>query len=362
MESSLFSFSSSSGSGADLGLSGDFDQLNSIVAAAGIRLPVILPGRLTFNKRIGKGTSFEVNREIFDPPNKDRSPYYVAVKHVIPAPEADMERRRRRNDSVARELRTLINLAPVNSHLILPILGYGWKDSPFGRRPYIVVDYSEHGTLPEYLGRIKTTINERRELALDVAVGLKVLHNCNIAHGDLKSSNVLVFDALDGNRPQMAKLADFGAAIIKDQLQSAVYGGTPLYNAPEQEGRGRFNASNWRRQEDFYRADMWSFGLTLWEIMQSGRGYIQEPWLTEGQSRLDFLETVASSEIDGILKRATAFCEQVLQQNQQSAVTNAVSKTFGLTLRDDPHQRPCISEVIQTLAQGTTLVPVHSKY
>ncbi|RYP33041.1 hypothetical protein DL767_004952 [Monosporascus sp. MG133] len=197
----------------DPGVPGDFEELNPIVSAAGIRLPVILPDRLTFDSRLGKGTSFEVNREVFDPPS-NRSPYYVAVKHVIPAPEAPLEdqvkHRRRRNDSMTRELRALTNLGLVNSSVILPILGYGWDNSPFGRRPYIVVDYSEHGTLTEYLRRVRSTTAERRELALDVAVGLKVLHDNHIAHGDLKPSNVLVFDAEDLNRPQMAKLADFG--------------------------------------------------------------------------------------------------------------------------------------------------------
>ncbi|KAL9485261.1 hypothetical protein ACSS6W_004050 [Trichoderma asperelloides] len=333
----------------------NFEELNAILSAAGTQLPVILPSDLKFDKPLGKGTSFEVAREIYTPPDGLRSPYYVAVKHVISAPQDQLDHRKWRNESVARELQTLVKLGRANSNVILLILGYGWDDSSSGRRPYIVADYSDHGTLPEYLKRISSTMAERRELALDVAVGLKFLHDIHIAHGDLKPSNILVFDAGVPGRSQVAKLADFGASMMKnDERPNTCYTGTPLYNAPEQSVRGLFGSLEWNEQEHFYMADVWSLGLTVWEIMQGGHAYFQTTWLEKGQTAREFLDAMASSKKDGILSRALEYCKSLEQDGKEGVVLDAMEETFGVTLKDDPEQRSPISKVVETLAQGTT--------
>lgn len=55
----------------------------------------------------------------------------------------------------------------------------------------------------------------------------------------------------------MAKLADFGGSIFElDKDQRSIYGGTPLYNSPGEEGRGRTSTENTFTYQQLYQADI----------------------------------------------------------------------------------------------------------
>ncbi|OTA86510.1 hypothetical protein M434DRAFT_35754 [Hypoxylon sp. CO27-5] len=342
----------------------DFQRLNatfsSIISAAGFQVPAILPTDLSFKKHLGRGNSFDVTYELISPQN-DRSPsHHVAVKHVVRSPDINLQQRR--NASIARELRVLTTPALRGNSYILSLLGYGWDESALGRRPYVIVEYSEHGTLSDYLQQTYDTITttECRELALDVALGLQAIHDNKIIHGDIKPENILIFSVLHEDRLKVAKLADFGGSLFEeDQHEQATYGGTPLYNAPEQESRGKYNASDWRALEHFYLADVWSFGLTLWEIMRRGESYIDGTWLSHGQTKLDFLDQVASVEENGILQRARISCAPLFEG--QTVLESSVLSTFTLTLMDDPYQRSNMSQIVNTLSQRCTRRPTANR-
>lgn len=329
-------------------------NLTSILAAARNQVPLILPESLAFEKAIGKGSTFEVSKELFTKPeDKDWSPYYVAVKHMIVG-ESDASRLQRHYDSVHRELRVLTHPGLRDHNSILTLIAYGWTNGVYGRHPYLVVEWSDHGTLTDYLRRISPSVGERRGLALDVATGLKALHESKIIHGDLKPSNILVFDTIDPYRPQMAKLADFGGSIFElDENQIMLYRGTAIYNAPEQERRGTFYRGRAFTYQEFYQADIYSFGLTVWEILKNGHEYIEEGWLKHGETKLEALNRICDSEKNGVLERAKRFCEQVFRgQDQHTALQRAILETFNLTLSDDPQERSSIGTVIEALAQG----------
>lgn len=197
-------------------------KISSILGAAGRRLPLIQPSELSFHKHLGAGACFRVDCESHTKNSAGYSPRLVAVKHMRIGELSDCMNKSF-YDGVMREVRVLAH-PPLNNHdYIIPALGYVWLQYPLtGTHPYLVVDYSDHGTLTDYLQRIRPPLNERRELALDVALGLEALHNSEIIHGDVKASNVLVFDRFDDyydrSKPQIAKLADFGAAIFEVDL------------------------------------------------------------------------------------------------------------------------------------------------
>jgi len=102
------------------------------------------------------------------------------------------------------------------------------------------------------------TMLERIQLAKDAALGMNWLHGINsIVHGDLKSANLLV----DENR--RVKTSDFGFAVVKkanDQRKEAHPVGTPLYMPPQVMRNEPY---------DGFKADVYSFGLILWEIATS---------------------------------------------------------------------------------------------
>ncbi|KAI9659824.1 MAG: hypothetical protein M1821_001175 [Bathelium mastoideum] len=351
-------------------------DVGDILAATKSQLPYVGPEQLQFHGILGAGTSFKVQREVYTKPVTDPSsqvqpyPYFVAVKHMILPPRSvgdqDAHKRRMLYSTVSREIRVLMH-PPLRDHCcIIPVLAYGWTNHPSeGANPYLIVDYSDHGTLTQYFRRCTIPLHERRELAVDVAVGIKVLHDNKIIHGDVKPDNILVFDS--GNdystRPQTAKLADFGASLFEQDVESeASYLGTSIFNAPEIEGRPRHMSKEhqvkgqWGILDDnsrisqYKKADIYSFGLLLWETMKNGEDIIEKTWLAEGESELEFLNTICETESNGMLQRAYRFCD-TLQGNE--VLVNLVKETFGLALLDDASERADIEKIIESLKRGS---------
>lgn len=354
-------------------------DVGDILAATKSQLPYIGPEQLQFHGILGAGTSFKVTREIYtkpviDPLSQVRpSPYFVAVKHMILSPRTngnqDDHKRRTLYSSVSREIRVLMHPSLRDHCCIIPVLAYGWTNHPVeGANPYLIVDYSDHGTLTQYLRRCKIPLHERRELAVDVAVGIKVLHDNQIIHGDIKPDNILVFDSANdySSRPQTAKLADFGSSLFEQDVQAgASYLGTSLYNSPEIEGRPRYNGNsnckpqawcvteNTPKMSQYKKADVYSFGLLLWETAKNGADIIERYCLADGQSELDFLEKVCKTEKDGMLQRARVFCEKLKSDGVKENLLDPIRQTFALVLRDDSLERANIADIIESLTRGS---------
>lgn len=102
--------------------------------------------------------------------------------------------------------------------------------------PFIVVEFASLGSLREYLIQRKSVESPNRLrdveiLVRDVACALSALHTCGIVHGDIKLDNVLMFPSWDRPAKALAKLTDFGHALVpegsKDKSHGPVrYGGT----------------------------------------------------------------------------------------------------------------------------------------
>ncbi|KAI9597390.1 kinase-like domain-containing protein [Syncephalis fuscata] len=80
---------------------------------------------------------------------------------------------------------------------------------------------SRHGPLPEM---------EVKHIFKQLFEGAQILHNLNIAHGDIKPRNILL--AADCERPEVV-YTDFGEAQFIDSHMPYVYCGTVPYIAPE---------------------------------------------------------------------------------------------------------------------------------
>lgn len=323
-------------------------NLTDICTAATSVLPLVASANLTFDKTLGKGSTFIVNREVYSR-FSDEEPYYVAVKHMIMVNQSP-SRVRQHYDKVMRELRVLTHPNLKNNQYILKLLAYGWTDSHYGLLPYLVVDYSDSGTLNEYLSSRSSTWHERREFCLDVTLGLKALHESNIIHGDVKPSNILVFGCWGTDRSHVAKISDFGGAIFDlDDNRMIGYGGTNIYNAPEQEQRGRYKSQTVFSPKQLYQADIYSFGLTIWEIMKKGKNYIDDDWLSQGETRIEFLNRIHEEEENHLLGRAEAFCDDTFSWNLP--LSYVFRNLFYMTLRDEASQRCNITKIANYLTQ-----------
>lgn len=171
---------------------------------------------------------------------------------------------RRAMNSVLMELYALMH-PPLYKHAnIVTLLALAWGTNPFEpsyRLPVIVTEHADHGNLADLQAREVLSSEVKQSISLDIGRGLKILHQCGIVHGDVKSENILIFS--DTGKKYVAKLGDFGFSLVGEASADQVYiGGTTPWRAPE-------SASPVPRHE-LAKTDIYSYGLTIWRIAMDG--------------------------------------------------------------------------------------------
>ncbi|WIA33746.1 hypothetical protein OEZ86_006861 [Tetradesmus obliquus] len=103
------------------------------------------------------------------------------------------------------------------------------------------------------------------DTAADVAKAMLHLHCNQVLHSDLKVRNVLLKSDGSSERGCMAKVADFGLAVKLELNHTHVsaFQGTMSHMAPEVMLQGRISKA----------ADVYSFGITLWDLFTGGHAY-----------------------------------------------------------------------------------------
>ncbi|KAF2318412.1 hypothetical protein GH714_006844 [Hevea brasiliensis] len=182
----------------------------------------------------------------------------------------------------------------------------------------IVTEYLSRGSLHKLLHMPDAGLildEKLRKMAYDVAKGMNYLHQLRppIVHRDLKSLNLLV----DGT--YTVKVCDFGLSRskAKSYLSSKTAAGTPEWMAPEV----------LRNDPSNEKADVYSFGVILWEIMT-----LQRPWRNLNQAQV-----VA----------AVGFKGQRLEVPNN--VNPSVAALIDVCLTSEPSKRPSFSYIMESL-------------
>ena len=113
--------------------------------------------------------------------------------------------------------------------------------------------------LKKYITVKKLTLKEKKEIIFKIVESVNYLHSKHILHGDLKPSNILVFDE------KKIKLSDFNLSklIISDSTENKKFY-TLNFRPPEvQEGK------------IYLKSDIWALGCTIYEIYY-GTSYFQQ--------------------------------------------------------------------------------------
>ncbi|RUS33543.1 kinase-like domain-containing protein [Jimgerdemannia flammicorona] len=159
---------------------------------------------------------------------------------------------------VQNELKLLHTLR--ESDLVIRLLGY-YHDTDFV--VWIVMEYAENGDLAKFLNKsnLKGLWLAKARICADIAKSVDAVHHCGVTHGDLKASNVLIDVFL---KP---KLADFGhSKTFTSILRGSLLGQTIRYTAPE-----RLCGDKNMSSEQLVLADIYSFGMIVWQVVTDGR-------------------------------------------------------------------------------------------
>ena len=132
---------------------------------------------------------------------------------------------------------------------------YGKK----GKEYYIVMEYIDGPNLKRLIDSGEPSWRDNRySIGLSVAHGLAYIHRSNLVHRDFCPKNILL---TQDNSP---KIIDFGLALPANTKQKGFdRSGTASYMAPEQV----------RGKEVDRRADIYAFGMTLYEALTGRRPY-----------------------------------------------------------------------------------------
>jgi serine/threonine protein kinase len=165
-----------------------------------------------------------------------------------------------------------------------PKIGSIYGSETDGSVTGLILELVEGETLQERIAR-GLTVAEALEIASQIAEALEAAHAQGIIHRDLKPANVKI--TRDGN----VKVLDFGLARILDPLAASgdpdaipsgyMILGTLSYMAPEQARGTHVDA----------RADIWSFGCVLYELLSGRRAF-------SGSIPSDVISRILSADVD----------------------------------------------------------------
>jgi len=125
---------------------------------------------------------------------------------------------------------------------------------------FIVMLYVEGHSLKDKLKSEPLEMDEAKDIAIQVAKGLKEAHEKGIIHRDIKPANIMLTEK------GRAKITDFGLAKLTwgaDLTKPSTIMGTVAYMSPEQA----------KGAEVDHRTDIWSFGAMLYEMLTAVRPF-----------------------------------------------------------------------------------------
>ncbi|KAJ0756608.1 putative protein kinase RLK-Pelle-LRR-III family [Helianthus annuus] len=187
----------------------------------------------------------------------------------------------------------------------------------------LVYDYQPNGSLFSLVHGSKSTTAKPLhwtsclKIAEDVAQGLWYLHEtCNLVHGNLKSSNILLGSDFE------ARLSDYCLSALFHHVPDSNNHGSTAYNPPETE----------KLDEPTAKSDVYSFGIVMLELL-TGKSASEHPELTAG----DVVRWVKSSRGEGVKME-----EKRLEMMAEVAVACRVRS---------PEMRPTMWQVIKMLQE-----------
>lgn len=224
------------------------------------------------------------------------------------------------------------NLAHPN---LVSVFDYGFTDRD---EPYLVMEFVEGVSLEQFIATHPPTTDDLLNILIQVGKALRYLHDSNIVHRDLKTSNILVQD-IAGER--YARLLDLGIAKVftpesnEKNVQLTSTGmifGSPAFMSPEQ----------CQGQPIDGRSDIYSFGCVMYqcftgELPFSGENSLQVilKHLNDAPKELPY-KTQREYELSQVVSKCLA--KEAAQRYQNvKELLDALQKIAVASPNEKPH-------------------------
>ena len=179
---------------------------------------------------------------------------------------------------------------------------------------YLVMEYAPFGDLNKIIAdnnKLKIYYSEPEliNIYLQIASGLKAIHEKHIIHRDLKSANIFIMQKND----LILKIGDFNVSKKIDYLNlKNTQTGTPYYASPE----------IWENKPYDFKSDIWSLGCLFYEIAS-----LSTPF--KGLNMKELFECIEKGIFAPLPKQ----------------YSNNITKIIKMCLRHDANLRPNIKEI-----------------
>eukprot|EP00698_Gefionella_okellyi_P005534 TRINITY_DN15046_c0_g1_i1.p1 TRINITY_DN15046_c0_g1~~TRINITY_DN15046_c0_g1_i1.p1 ORF type:complete len:568 (+),score=109.89 TRINITY_DN15046_c0_g1_i1:114-1817(+) len=178
----------------------------------------------------------------------------------------------------------------------------------------IVMEYLPRGSLYDLLHRQKQrpSLELATRMALDVARGMAFLHSAQppIVHRDLKSPNLLITDGFS------IKITDFGLTRSVSGTGIHTAAGTPAWMAPEVLRGEHYSVT----------ADIYSFGIVLWELLTGKSPHPRVPYYE-------------------LIQKVPLGLRPPIPEDTPDALAKLMRECWS----DDPLQRPTFAAIVERL-------------
>ena len=211
---------------------------------------------------------------------------------------------------IPREVKVHSSLPPHPN--ILPFFGIAHSKDGFS--VYICMELGDK-SLYKHLHeeKQKPTLQQSTKWAMQLARGMHHLHKHEIAHRDLKSANILLFEKED-----VIKVCDFGSARpLEYSATLSQTAGTYRWMAPEFNDKASTKVNQ--------RCDLFSYGMVLYEI------FVHKVPFSDLDQAVDVLTSIHDGKRPSIPLELPLYIRELMQS----------------CWKHNPYDRPSFEEIIQ---------------
>jgi eukaryotic-like serine/threonine-protein kinase len=134
-------------------------------------------------------------------------------------------------------------------------------------RHYLAMEYVEGETLRRHFGSGPLTLRDAIDIARQTATALAAAHDAGVVHRDIKPENIML------RRDGYVKVLDFGLAKLTERYEAGSDSEAPTFNIFSTHSGLLIGTTNYlspeqaRLREADERADIWSLGVVLYEMV-----------------------------------------------------------------------------------------------